>query len=284
MTNKLDNILLCSLWLTISTLCICFWFNIRFGFNIFSKAHWHHLAYMQASQNPVSPTFYISIVIAIIVIILGMGILFRPNKKNIHTAAPTKPRQTPHPTASATTTPASSPFGMSRPPRLNISSAPSIMTPPPSQKPQPAPSEPELPSNSDWPQIRNSFENAGYKIMNNAQLGPIKTSLFAIGSNETVWIGAVGVSPTSVQDAIDTIAQVFSDTLDDIEITINGFVVSPRETNTTSQNQIITFDTPNALDAYISQHPNPPISPEDQENFDAFAEYISTVINYLGKL
>ena len=78
MRDKLDNFLLATLWIFASTLGVCFWFNIRFGFNIFSSAHWHHLAYMQASQNPVSPTFYISIVISVIVVICGLYLLIRP--------------------------------------------------------------------------------------------------------------------------------------------------------------------------------------------------------------
>jgi len=31
-------------------------------------------------------------------------------------------------------------------------------------------------------------------------------------------------------------------------------------------------------------HPNPPIPPDEAENFDAFNSYISTVIDYLGTL
>ncbi|MDO4423576.1 MAG: hypothetical protein Q4C08_02135, partial [Pseudomonadota bacterium] len=75
MNNKLDKILLATLWLTASTLVTCFWFNIRFGFNIFSGAHWRHLAYMQATQTPVSGAFYISIIASVVITMFGLYML-----------------------------------------------------------------------------------------------------------------------------------------------------------------------------------------------------------------
>ena len=224
MRDKLDNFLLAVLWLLASTLGVCFWFNIRFGFNIFSSAHWHHLAYMQASQNPVTPAFYISMVISVIVVIFGLYLLIRPrfrkfklpvreaNKPTQHTQAqPVAPSPTPAQTPMVEPTPAprNEPV-LARPPRLNIAITPQLHNTPAPQQPAQTPS---LVS-----QMREIFETAGYTVKNNPRIGTVNTELFAIGTNETLWIGATGISTTALQNAIDTVNQIFSDTLDDIII------------------------------------------------------------------
>ena len=54
MRNKLDNLLLGLLWILVSLLGLCFWFNIQFGFNLLSSSHWQHLSYMQATRTPIT--------------------------------------------------------------------------------------------------------------------------------------------------------------------------------------------------------------------------------------
>ena len=78
MRNKFDNILLGTLWLLLSTLGACFWFNTQFGFNILSGTHWRHLAYMQVTQTQIKPLFYISMIIAVFCIVFGLYLLIRP--------------------------------------------------------------------------------------------------------------------------------------------------------------------------------------------------------------
>ena len=58
MKNKLDKFLLALLWTLACSLTACFWFYMRFGFNIFLSAHWQHLARMQANQTNVTPSFW----------------------------------------------------------------------------------------------------------------------------------------------------------------------------------------------------------------------------------
>ncbi len=308
MKNNLDNFLLSFLWLCASTLCACFWFNIKYGFNLFSGAHWQHLAYMQAAQNPVTPTFYISLVVTAIIMILGLYILRRPLR-------PRQTHNTPQPNAhipnnnitmntpvvphnntgavstnitTAPTPPTQSPIPLSRPPRLNIGAIPALppRTQTPNIYPQPtiAPTPRPTSSQPEWPEITQIFESAGYVLKPAPRIGDLQTTLFAIGTNETLWIGAVGVPTTSLQTSIDTLTQIFQDTLDDIIINVNGFVISAPDANTPGANNILTFTTPSDLREYISQHRNPPLPDDDLGNFDAFSTYISTVIEYISKI
>lgn len=297
MRNKLDNFLLATLWILASMLGICFWFNIRFGFNIFSSAHWHHLAYMQASQNPVSPTFYISMVISVIVVICGLYLLIRPRIRKFkipvrdvskttqnvqvpQNTQPNTPQPAPIQTQTQTQTPPTSPVAtgptLTRPPRLNIAITPQLHSAPlPQQTVQ-------TPSASS--ELREIFEGAGYTVKNNPRIGTVQTELFAIGTNEVLWIGASGIPTTTLQRAIDTVNQIFSDTLDDIIINVNGFVISAPDATAPGAPNILTFDKIDTLRQYINEHRNPPLDEDDNGNFDAFSAYISTVIDYLGKI
>ena len=64
MKKNFENILLGLLWLLAATLGTTFWFNTRFGFNLFSSAHWDYLATQQATRAPISFWFYFSFVAA----------------------------------------------------------------------------------------------------------------------------------------------------------------------------------------------------------------------------
>ncbi len=292
MRDKLDNFLLSTLWLVASSLAACFWFNIRFGFNIFSSQHWQHLAYMQAAQKPVAPSFYISMVITVIIIISGLYLLIRPRFRKFklptrqisHPTPAQPPQQTPTTQKSDTPpTPVEQPTPgpiLSRPPRLHIAVTPTLHSPTPQTAQPTTQSQPD----NDWPEIREIFESAGYTIKQNPRIGGLQTTLFAIGTNETLWVGAVGVPTTALQSAIDTLNQIFSDTLDDIYIHVNGFVIAAPDATTPGAPEILTFDTPSALRQYMNEHKNPPLGEDDNGNFDAFSAYISTVIDYVGKI
>lgn len=312
MNNKLDKILLATLWLTASTLVTCFWFNIRFGFNIFSGAHWRHLAYMQATQTPVSGAFYISIIASVVITMFGLYMLIRPRfrkitlpARDIKKTAPTpQPTPTKKPAAAATPTqptpqpapgpaPAIPEINLARPPRLNMGTpapetAQTFTAPPPGATISPtapvapiAPAAQQMPAEN--PELREIFESTGYTIKPTPHIStPI--SLLAIGANETVWIGGTGITTDALKTLIDKMQQIFSDTLDDIEITVNGFIISAPDADTPSAPEILTFDSTDSLRNYMEQHSNPPLDPDDAENFDAFSSYMSTVVEYLGKI
>ncbi|MBE6457377.1 MAG: hypothetical protein E7011_01010 [Alphaproteobacteria bacterium] len=319
MTDKINNILLATLWLLISALGSCFWFNSQYGFNIFSGAHWKHLAYMQAAQTPIQPSFYISMVIAVFVIIYVLYLLLRPRIRKISiprrditnspgnqttaraTLAPGVPAaSTPAqnmPSASTVAAPAATTnaavptseqipeINLSRPPRLNIAVTPILHAPKHSTPTVPTQTMTAANApNSENNQLHKIFESAGYVTKPAPRIAGLQTALCAIGTGETIWIGAVGIKTSTLQSALDTLTQVFSDTLDDIIINVHGFVLSAPDSLAPESPEILTFDTPSTLDKYMSEHTNPPIPATDDGEFDAFSSYISTVIEYLGKM
>lgn len=313
MRDKLDNILLSTLWVVVAILGTCFWFNIRFGFNLFSGAHWRHLAYMQATQAPVQTSFYLSLILAVLITIGGLYVLYKPRPNTIKTDSkpssvlqtPSQPAQikqtspeqttqqiqntTPEPAVtpeidtelpSHTTTMPPAPTipetMLSRPARLNL----------PTNTTWKLPSEqatPQTTTQQNWPELRDIFESADYTTKETPKIGNVKIALLAIGANETLWVGAVGISTEAMQNAVTTIHDIFLDTLEDIEIDIHAFVVSATDASAPKVPGILTFDTPDALRQYMNEHKNPQLDEDERENFEAFSAYISTVVDYLGK-
>lgn len=285
MRNKLDNFLLGLLWILISTLGLCFWFNIQFGFNLLSASHWQHLSYMQATRAPVSAGFYLSLIIGVFFIIFGLYLLIRPKFREIPLPSHTSDTQEQQP-ARIQTVMTSDEFALSRPRRLmaaNVEHGHMPLHAPTAPVTSDTNTQNASEPDTSTSELQNIFESVGYTVKKSPRINGYQTALMAIGTNENVWLGAVGIETTTLQSIIDTIQQIFSDTLDDIEITIHGFVIAaPDASNAPSD--ILTFDNNNQLREYMHQHPNPPSDPDMAENFNAFSEYISTVIDYLGHL
>lgn len=314
MKNRIDNILLGVLWLLAITLGTSFWFNTQFGFNIFSGAHWQHLAYLQAAQTPVRPMFYVSLALAVFIMIGGLYVLMRPQFRKIRlpinktarkhhffrkdafvTKSDGAPNSTANNDASRIDTPPAeiqpappAPTQKTttvRPPRLilptmnNYISAPTAPT-----LSSASAAVPSATPSQDYPEIHEIFKSAGYVVKPNKKIGGVPLALMAIGTNETLWVGAVGVPTTDLRRAIDKLSQVFSDTLDDIYININGFVISAPDAATSEFQDILMFSSVSQLREYMRQFPNPPVPDDDQGNFDAYSEYIDTVLNYIGKI
>ena len=209
MKNKFDNILLVFLWLLAVMLVGCIWFNIKFGFNIFSGAHWQHLAYMQASQSPIQPAFYISLCATIIIGLGGTYMLLRPRKnhqkiqpqKNVYT------HESMAQTQNQTTQALPKEPELERPRRLNISATnnitPQTFTAPPPQTTitpviPPVPTPQNITQSPDTQILRDEigsiFASTGYTLKPNAKIANTQTALLALGTNETIWIGAIGTS------------------------------------------------------------------------------------------
>lgn len=320
MKNKLDKFLLALLWTLACSLTACFWFYMRFGFNIFLSAHWQHLARMQANQTNVTPSFYISMVVFVLAYLIILHILVRPARRRTHHRAVTHtPNSTNQPVARTTPKPTdmqSQSAAISRPAPLSsptppapVVTGPTVATPPvadieiPSRPPRlnlpggtnvPAPvatapvptvvSTPRQTTNDlSYSELDEIFKSAGYMTKPTLRISGVPISLLAIGTDEVLWIGARDVAPASLQSAIDALNQVFADTLDDIFITVHGFVISGDTSATSDASDVLVFRTPGELRAYISEHSNTPPS-DDDENFAAYSSYISTVIDYLRKV
>lgn len=304
MNRKFDNILLGMLWLIASTLGVCFWFNTKFGFDIFSRSHWQHLAYMQASQQPIQTSFYISLIVSVFIMIIVLHNLIRPRfrkikfkqtqpqssmiyvQKNSETKNQ-QPQQQMVVNKPAQIQPSSGP--MTRPPRLNIPQ--NTIRPPQNTTHIVAPPvQPVMTPKNTAPQtqpiindLKKIFTTTGYTVTKNPTAPNTPISLVAIGSGEKLWIGGVGISVQQMQNVIGKLEQIFSDTLDEIIIDINGFIVSPNRSDNTPAGNILMFNTVQELYQYMSAHKNP-TTDTDPESIRAFETYINTVMDYIGKI
>lgn len=293
MNKQIERILICVLWLLAATLGTSFWLNTLFGFNIFSTQHWQYLAYLQAAQTTIRPAFYISLTLAICITLGVLYILIRPNGiwrrririgriTNNQTASPSPENIPTAPVSTTVTTPA--PIIPARPnapqiQRPNRPNIPTIGTHGPeihittATQPQPAPS-------IDFDELNTIFSDAGYTIKKRPQIGNFKPALMAIGTQETVWMGGVGIDQATLLAAMERLGSIFSDTLDDIQINIYGFIIAP--TSEITNPDIIAFKNISQLREYIENNKNtPPTDADGKENFDAYSEYIDTVIKYM---
>lgn len=312
MNKQIDRILICVLWLLAATLGTCFWLNTTFGFNIFSAQHWQYLAYLQAAQTPVRPAFYISLTCAVLIALGVLYILIRPrgiwrrhtkiHRARMMTITTPDTQQQPVTTDTANDAPPAPQNApaqpvttkLQRPPRIGI--APNmahamsgqtqsatltqptvnqaIFTPPQSSTTNA--------NNINFDDLRDIFESTGYTVKHSPQIGNFKPALFAIGTNEQLWLGGVGIAETALATAMDRLATIFSDTLDDIQINIFGFIIAP--SGPVSNTDIQTFSDTAELRTYMESNRNtPPSDASERENFDAYSEYIDTVINYMDK-
>ncbi|MCL2017765.1 MAG: hypothetical protein FWG80_03280 [Alphaproteobacteria bacterium] len=78
---KLDKFLLGILWIVSLLLAANFWFDMRFGFNMFARSHWRYLANIQTGPDAVNQLFYISLVVFALALPFGLYIITRPNRK-----------------------------------------------------------------------------------------------------------------------------------------------------------------------------------------------------------
>ena len=301
MNNKFDNFLL-SLLLGISTLLgLSFWLNIRFGFNLFYREHWNELAKLQASQTPIVLNFYISIIVAILIFIIGIYVIHMPRKKTYSTTI-----SQPTPNISMTTTSviksndkndnkqnSSVPISnitMSRPPRLNLPTNMAQITaqrstqlsqlPIPENKPvlQNTPEQ-----NQYTEQIVQIFSDNGYLVKPNAKISIFTPNLFAIGPNEVLWIGAIDIKIEDIQRAVEKLQSVFTETLEDIKINITPFILDTL--NKYNQNDsVLIFKTIDELKNFITENPAEQLNDAEQDNFNSYSEYIDTVLQYVKNI
>ena len=108
-------------------------------------------------------------------------------------------------------------------------------------------------------------------------------ALLAIGANETLWIGGVGIKTTDMRTAIDRLQQIFSDTLDETYIDVTGFVIAAPDAATSEFTDILMFNSMSELREYMRDKSNPVLT-DDDGMFDAYSDYIDAVISHIGKI
>ncbi|MBR4892215.1 MAG: hypothetical protein IKZ34_03495 [Alphaproteobacteria bacterium] len=256
---------------------------------------------MQATRASVAPLFYISLIVGATLILFGLYIVIRPRFRKIKVNKPENtPVAAPQPTQQVTNE-----FELTRPKRLqpnnnldilsqktsavqnipltapvastqNTPTTQATFTPPTS-------TTPTQPTSSEQSVLNEIFESAGYVIKKPPRIKGLQTSVLAIGNEETVWLGAIGIKTTDMHTAINELQSLFADTLEDIHITTYGFVIGAPDADTPAPNILIFKDTED-LREFMKKAPNTPMDAEDEENFKAFSNYISTVIDYIGRL
>jgi len=289
MRNKLEYILL-SLLLGLTVLLgLSFWLNTNFGFNLFYREHWQELAQLQASQTPVNQNFYISIAFAVLIFLIGLIAIYVPmGKKNTRVKnddvplppAPVieKPEQTPDIPAPV--------MPVSRPPRLNLPKNISEIATHKheeiiqNQVPANAPIKTSEKYSHEFSEI---FSNNGFSVKTNPTISGFTPNLFAIGNGEILWIGATNCDIETMKKSVHKLQTVFHETLEDIEIHVHAFILDTLQ-KYDSADGILIFHNIDELREFISENPASTIEEPDQDNFNAYSEYIDTIIQYIKNI
>ncbi len=299
MRNNFDKFLLGLLWLMTVALATTFWMNIRYGFDIFSGAHWEYLSGLQADRAIIKPEFYISLIFAIGIALIGLYAIVRPRFRKVP-----MPQSQSVPAAPTAPTPVAPTMnnnfvGMQRPKSpvsLNAKMArrqtQEQLTPPTQRVPVqaapkpmvPTPSIPQTPSANPLAKDINAIlESVKYIMKPCKRIGKLNNPIVALGYDQTLWIATSNVDSTDMVDAIQTLVGVFDDTLGDSanDITPHGCIIGPK--GESNNDLISTFATINDFKQYMNEHQNTMSADFDKELFDAISTYISTVTNYIGK-
>ena len=303
MRKQIEHFLLSFLLGTTVLLGLTFWLNTYFGFNIFSSIHWQELASMQASGQPIDKDFYISMGVAVVMFIVGLHIIYGPRfrkisktentvfhqpdiisneKKSNITAVTTTVAKTEQPTnQQPIPTPAPIPeqgINLTRPPKLNLPKNIAQIA-----ANQFAQQQPQIIQSDKYnDDLSKIFSDNFYMVKKNSAITGFTPNLFAIGYNEVVWIGGVDCDIKKLQNAVNKLDSTFKETLEDIPITINSFIIDTNHTYN-SDERIHIFHTLDELKEYLKQNPTQPVPDNDREDFNAFSDYIDTVLTLLYK-
>ncbi len=305
------------LWLLSITLVTTLWMNTNYGFDMLSAAHWEYLGTLQANRSEVKPDFYISLIGALFIALIGLYLIMRPRTRRIKPTEPAKsniiivsqqpvvqPAPKPEPPKQEKTETkierGEQTFTPRPAPAISLSNrpiSPMGLRPPTQQRPtttvptpplQPTPkinTNAPVAQNTNSPEIQRALESSGYIIKKCDRIGKLQNPTVAIAYDQSVWIIATKASPDTMVDAIQTLVTIFDDTLGETanDIKLRGFIIEPTEPVKRSDNIIITFDNTADFVKYVNEHKNTKPDDYDAELFEAFSTYISTVTGYIGK-
>ena len=132
-------------------------------------------------------------------------------------------------------------------------------------------------------EIYDMFTNAGYVISDLVRIDGKYPAIVAIGPNEKLFIATLINDFNTLQNVLKRLELCFADTLEGLDIDTHIFCVTNHEVNGID-NRITRFANTKALQKYLIAHKNVrPTTQQDKENFDAYAEYIGTAVEYLFK-
>ena len=287
--NKYLEKFLLSILLCMSVLLgISFWLNVRFGFNIFLIQHWDELAKLQISNTPIDKLFYVSLGIGLFILVFGLYIIFKPKPRNITIlktplpVTPTQQTQTTQYTQDKTDHFEPKTFNnLTQPPRLNLpKNLVNIVAQQHSEQsnsPKPQPNTPMVTLYDS--ELSDIFKKANYLVKANLTIKGFTTNVFAIGTGEVVWLGAVDCDIESLKNTVNKLKNIFNETLEDIPITVYAFILDTKQLYDSDDN-VLVFHTINELKDFINNKPNLSPDESEQENFNAYSDYIDTIITY----
>lgn len=301
MKKNFEYILLSILFGTSVLLGLSFWLNIKFGFNLFSAQHWDELSKLQAAHTPISPIFYISIGIAIFLFISGLYMIFKPRFRDIFKQMKEKTQQKqsvvkeapvlktisePEPIKTEQKTekePENLQINSFRPRRLDLPKNISEVAAAKHAQSNITPNVQPKDTTEYNETLEEIFKENNYTVKKPPVISGFTPNLFAIGTKETLWIGAIDCDIEKIRNSIKKLSEVFSDTLSDIEIHINAFLIDTMG-RYNSDNDIKIFQNIDLLRQFISDNPGEKIKEDEQEDFDAYSEYIDTIIQYIKNI
>lgn len=273
MNKLLEKFLLICLWLITSILFTSFWFNYMFNFNLLSLSHWKYLRDLQISSVNINPFFYISIIFISLISLFTLYLILKPKFRKInlqtHEINQIKKLDTQNEITKINSFNNEESNELKRPPRLNI----------PNIKGNLKTNHFVKTLNDDYKtELENIFKKSGFitkKIPYNLQL-----SLIAIGSNESIWIGATNTTIENIKNIKNKFLDVFSETLDDININLNLFIINTNESST--DKEVMKFNSILDVETFMNNNKSI-ITDDEKEDFDAYSEYIDVVIDYLSR-
>lgn len=285
MNKNFEKIFLGLLWLMMVSLAITFWMSVKYGFNIFSGAHWAYLSSLQANRAQIKPGFYTSLIVALGIALIGLYFLARPHFRKIKFNKPqdnTNNQQNYTATSSLNngqTRPASPLAGQIKKdaPKQTYSTAQT--TPTSSKMPE------QSNSNPLHDEISDIFDSAGYIMKPCKKIAKMNSPVVALAYNETLWIGASNISPNVMMDAIGNIMAIFDETLGDSanDMTIRGCIIAPSDTDNPNPEVITLFENIDKFKEFMENNKNTLPPEHDAELFEAISTYISTVVSHIGK-
>jgi len=129
----------------------------------------------------------------------------------------------------------------------------------------------------------DALTDAGYQISDLIRINGKHPAIVAIGTNEKLFIATLIDDYEILQNALKRIELCFADTLEGLHIDTHILCMTNRDIDSNDK-RILRFTNINAFEKYLKSHKNVrPSTQQDKDNFDAYAEYINTVITYLFK-
>lgn len=129
----------------------------------------------------------------------------------------------------------------------------------------------------------DALTDAGYQISDLIRINGKHPAIVAIGTNEKLFIATLIDDYEILQNALKRIELCFADTLEGLHIDTHILCMTNRDIDSNDK-RILRFTNINAFEKYLKSHKNVrPSTQQDKDNFDAYAEYINTVMTYLFK-